>query len=124
MALIRKAKKLGNSAGVLLPKKLLGSDVRITVINRPINIKKQTLKIISKDLEEILGVYIVNKDPIEVIAISNNIRKITSSEKIKVTFIPINLIKNDLKKRKDLKQKFKDAETIINNSLLNELRKV
>ena len=42
MPLLRKAVKVGNSAGVILPKSLLGSEVKITVKNRPLNIKKET----------------------------------------------------------------------------------
>ena len=41
MEFLRKAVKVGNSSGVILPKKLLGSEVKVIVVNSPINIKKE-----------------------------------------------------------------------------------
>jgi len=124
MQLIRKTIKLGNSSGVLLPKSLLGSEVKITVLNRPINIKKKVLKILEKELEEIIGIYILNKEPHEILAVSEKIKKIIYNEKIRIMLVPLDLIKKDLKIKEDLKKKILNAEAILNKALLSELRKI
>ena len=40
MEFLRKTVKVGNSSGVILPRKLLGSEVRVIVVKRPVNIKR------------------------------------------------------------------------------------
>jgi len=123
MALIRKAKKLGNSAGVLLPKKLLGSDVKIVVVKRPLNIKKETFKLLSQYFPDILGIYITNKSPVEILAASYNIHETINSDKVKINIVPLTIIKRDIKTKQALKQKLAKAETIFNRHLLIELKK-
>ena len=122
MELIRIAKKVGNSAGVLLPKKLLGAEVKITLIKRPVNIKKRTLKLISPYLADILGIYITNKKPIEVLAVSLSMKRIIKS-KFKISIVPLNIIKKDIQDKPELKEKIKRAEVILNKYLLSELIK-
>ncbi|MEM4625256.1 MAG: hypothetical protein QXJ28_00605 [Candidatus Pacearchaeota archaeon] len=57
----RRAIKVGNSSGVLLPKALLGAEVRVIVINRPLNIKREVIRMLDPFLEEIRGIYILPK---------------------------------------------------------------
>ncbi len=122
MEFIKKAVKVGNSAGVILPKKLLGSEVKIKVIRLPVNIKEESLKLLKEFLPDIRGVYILNKNPAEVLAISKKIKKIIKS-KIKLSIIPFSIIKRDIE-NPELKQKLMKAETIINYSLLAELKRL
>ncbi len=123
MEFLKKAIKVGNSAGVLLPKKLLGSEVKITVINRPINIRKEVIKLLEQYFIDLIGIYILNKKPIEVLAISTNLRKIIMNGKLKISIIPISVIKRDIKTKPKLKAKLIRAESILNKSLLFELKK-
>jgi len=123
MEFIKKTIKVGNSAGVLLPKKLLGSEVKIIVINRPINIKKFVFRFLSEFLQDISGVYITNKKPLEILAISSSTKKIIEEDKIKISIVPLQMIKKDLKTNQILRQKLSQSETILNNSLLIELKK-
>lgn len=122
MEFVRKAIKLGNSAGVILPKKLLGSEVKITVLSRPLDIKKEVLKKLDSELADILGVYIINKKPVEVIAITTNIRRVIE-DNIKISLVPLNTIKKDIKTNQILRKKLSLAETILNKSLLLDLKK-
>ena len=55
----RRTVKVGNSAGVLLPKSLLGAEVKVSVINMPHNLKKDALRILEPILENIIGIYII-----------------------------------------------------------------
>ncbi len=124
MELIRKTRKLGNSSGVLLPKSLLGSEVKIIVVKRPINIKKEILKLLEPFLRDLKGVYIIQENPVEVIAISSIIKKIVedTSTKIKINIVPLSLIKKDIKSSPVLKAKLMQAKSIFNHSLLDELK--
>jgi hypothetical protein len=123
MILLRKAKKLGNSAGVLLPKKLLGSEVKISVLKRPVNIKKETLKLLGPYFENLRGIYITNKNPIEVLAVSLNVKEIIKNEKIKISVVPFSVVKRDIKTKQALRAKLIRAEIILNKALLSEMKK-
>ena len=122
---VKKAIKVGNSAGVLLPKDLLGSEVKIIVLNKPLNIKKDALKILENYFENILGIYIINisKDLIEILAISDNLKEIIQTGKYKISIVPLNMIKKDIKINPRLKVKLNQARTILNKALLFDLKK-
>lgn len=119
---MRKTIKVGNSSGVLLPKQLLGSEVRVIVVNQPINIKKEALKLLDNYLPELLGVYIINEKPVEILAISTSTKEIINKNNMKISIVPLSLIRKDITKQ-GLKDKLLKAKTILNNSLLFELRK-
>jgi len=123
MEFLKKTIRVGNSAGVLLPKKLLGSEVKITVINRPINIRKEVIKLLKQHFADLRGIYILNKEPPEVLAISSNLKKIIKKGKLRIIIIPFALIKKDIKTKPELKAKLSRAETIFNKALLFELKK-
>lgn len=123
MELIRKTRKVGNSAGVLLPKSLLGSEVKITVVKMPVNIKKEVLKALENHLQDLRGIYIINENPVEVIAVSSKLKSIINSESIKISIVPFSIIKRDLKTKQTLKEKISKAKAILNHSLLLELKK-
>ncbi len=122
MEFLRKAVKVGNSAGVILPKKLLGSEVKVTVMKRPVNIKMEVIKLTNQYFSDISGIYIISKKPIEVIAVTSKQKKIIKSGKIKISLVPLSLIKKDLKLKPELKQKIVKAEVILNPSLLKKLK--
>ena len=122
MDFIRKAVKLGNSAGVILPKKLLGADVKVIVISRPINIRKVILKILSPYFKDISGIYILNKKPLEVLAITSDIKEIIEEGKVKISLVPLQVIKKDISNPL-LRQKILNSEVILNKNLLQELRR-
>ena len=121
---LRKAKKLGNSAGVLLPKSLLGADVKVILIHPPINIKRDVIRFLEAIFEEIIGIYLISKseNKIEVIAISTNIEKTIEKGKYSIKVIPIKTIR-ELIKNKSFAEKFSKSEVIINKQLLAEIRK-
>lgn len=120
MELLRKAVKVGNSAGVIIPKKLLGCEVKVIVINQPLNIKKEVLRLLNDILDSIQGVYVLNKHPIEVLAISTQEKKIINEDKIKISIVPLAVVKKDLSK---IKPKLDKAEVILNKELLRKLLK-
>lgn len=118
MELFRKTVKVGNSAGVILPRKLLGCEVKISVINSPLNLKKEVLSLLDSSLEEIQGIYVINRKPIEVLAISNNVKKLVNEDRFKLSIVPLSIIKKDLAK---IKEKLSKSEVILNKGLLAKL---
>ena len=122
MEFIKKAIKVGNSAGVLLPKKLLGCEVKITVISRPFNLKRVILKLLSPHLQDIIGIYLTNKNPLEVLAVSSSTREKIQDGKLALSIIPLAQVRKDIKENEKLKDKILSAEIILNKSLLDTLK--
>ncbi|MEK6906253.1 MAG: DUF2080 family transposase-associated protein, partial [Nanoarchaeota archaeon] len=59
MEIIKNVLRWGNSAGVLLPREWLGNRVKIVLVERTINIKKEIFNILEPYLEDILVIYLV-----------------------------------------------------------------
>lgn len=123
MDFVRKTRRVGNSAGVLLPKSLLGSEVKVSVIKRPFDIKKETLKALHSYLDDIQGIYIMNENPAEILAISTKTKSILSNEKMKISLVPLKIIKKDIQTKEKLRQKLSEAKIILNRSLIDILKK-
>ncbi|MBS3066765.1 hypothetical protein J4205_02975 [Candidatus Pacearchaeota archaeon] len=122
----RRAIKVGNSSGVLLPKAFLGHYVKVAVISPPKNIKKDVTSILDSFLEEIIGVYLISEteDQIEILAISTNINKHLEKRNYFVDVVPLNVLKKSLKEKQETREKIKSAKPIINKMLLFELKKL
>lgn len=126
--------KWGNSAGILLPKEWLGNQVKIVLIDRTLEIKKEVLEILSDNLEDIIGIYLVGsyargdqeKDSdIDVIAISKNLRKETISGKYHISIAPLENIKKTLEESPILiLPRLVEAKPILNSYLLEELKNI
>ena len=121
MELIRKTRKLGNSSGVLLPKKWLGYEVKISIIKRPLNIRKITFKLLENILSDIQGIYFISEKPAEVLAISNSIKKILFYKGLKLLIVPFEQIKKDIQTKPDLKSKLEKSKIIMNKNILLSL---
>jgi predicted nucleotidyltransferase len=130
MELIKKTIKVGNSAGVLLPKEFLNTEVKI--ILQPINIEKDVLDILSKEkiLEKVLGVYIVgsyarNEETIEsdidILVITDNLDSRIETGKYDLMIVSKKLVDEKMKKNIfPLLPMMLEAKPIINRSLLND----
>jgi predicted nucleotidyltransferase len=57
--LIKPIVRVGNSAGVLLPREWLNGRAKIELVEEPIDIKRDVLEIIGDYLENIIGIYII-----------------------------------------------------------------
>ncbi len=121
---LRKTKKIGNSCGVILPKYLLGADVRVLVVNLPSHPKKDLPKILEDYLDNLLGIYILKKDEktIEVLAVSTNLREQIKKRHYRINIVPLQTLKKSLKLNKEFYKKLQNAEVIINKKLLSELK--
>jgi hypothetical protein len=123
MEFIKKAVRVGNSAGVLLPKSFLGAEVKIQVIKRKVDIKKEIIKLVYPMLEQVECIFMTNENPFEAIAISDEVKKILKKSGLKLSFVSFNQIKQDMKTNLLLKEKILNAKPILNNKILEELKK-
>lgn len=132
MEVIRSVGKWGNSAGVLLPREMIGSQVKIIVIDRTLEIKKEVLNILEPYLDDIIGVYLTgsyargeqeeNSD-IDIFAVSKELNKEINSGKYNISISPLVSIKKTADKHPELIfPRINEAKTIINSSLLEDLR--
>lgn len=132
MELTRSVLKWGNSAGILLPREWVGKEARVILIDRTLQIKKEVFDILKDYLEDISGIYLAGsyarneqtKDSdIDIIAISKNLKKEIVSGKYHVSIISLENIKKTLEKNPILiLPRFFEAKTILNNSLLEEIK--
>ena len=121
MELIRRTIRVGNSAGVLLPRRLLGAEVKITILKRATNYKRIALRLLLPYLEEIESACITNQNPLEIIAVSNSLKKILKNSQIKVTFVPKNLFLKDFEKNISLRKKILVSIPLINKNFFKGL---
>ena len=134
MQIIKNVSKWGNGAGILLPKEWINQEVKIILVDRTLQIKREIFNILEKHLEDILGIYLVgsyargeqteNSD-IDLLAISNNTKKEIQSGKYRVSIAPLGSIKKTLNKYPlIIYPGLMEAKTIINSRLLEELKPV
>ncbi|MEK6850405.1 MAG: nucleotidyltransferase domain-containing protein [Nanoarchaeota archaeon] len=129
---VLQVRKWGNSAGVLLPKELMNMQVKVLLIDRTGEIKKDVLNILSDYLNDIIGIYLVgsyarreqNADSdIDIIAISGKTSKKISSGRYNIEIYQINNVENALESNPIMiLPRLMEAKSILNLPLLNELR--
>ncbi|MCX6741696.1 MAG: DUF2080 family transposase-associated protein [Candidatus Pacearchaeota archaeon] len=123
--------KWGNSAGILLSKKWINKEVKVILIDRTNEIKKEVLNILEPYLNEIQGIYLVGSyargeeqkgSDIDIIVISNNLKKEISSGKYEVSIYPLKTIKIAIENNPlTILPRLLEAKTILNESLLKEI---
>ena len=133
MEIIKKTRKLGNSAGVLLPKHWLGYEVKVTVVKKPRNIRKEALKYLESYLYDILGIFLCGsyarkeedlKSDINILAISSSINKQITIDKYTILIIPLKKIKLSLPASVPFYMMLKESKPLLNRLLLHDLRKI
>jgi predicted nucleotidyltransferase len=132
MEIIKDVRRWGNSAGILLPREWMGKQVQVVLIDRTLDIKKEVFNILVDYLEDIAGIYLCGsyargeeeKDSdIDVIVISNNLRKEIISGKYKISILPLESIKKALEKNPILIfPRLIEAKAILNENLLKVLK--
>jgi len=127
MELIKQTINVGNSAGVLLPKEWLNSEVKVVL--QPLNIEKDILNILIKEgiLSNVLGIYLTGsyarneqaiESDIDVLVITNGINKRIKIGKYDILLISKKELENKLKKDiLPVLPMLKEAKIIINKDL-------
>jgi|ETNmetMinimDraft_2_1059921.scaffolds.fasta_scaffold07926_5 predicted nucleotidyltransferase len=134
--LIKPIVKIGNSAGVVLPKSWQGSKARIELIEESIeDITQKTLQILTKNnlLPITLGIYLIGSharneqtpdSDIDLLVITTNKNHRIVEGKYELTLIPKEQLKEQLKTNAlPLLPWIIEAKPILNNNLLEEYKK-
>jgi len=130
--IIRETRSWGNSAGILLPREWIGNQVKVILINRTPEIKKEVLNLLEPYLEEIIGIYITgsyarheetSKSDIDILVISKNLKKTIKSGKYDISIITLEGAKKTMEKNPVLiLPRLAEAKTILNSTLIEELK--
>ena len=130
--IVRHVQRWGNSSGILLPREWLNKEVKIILIDRSLDIKNEVFDILSPYLDDIMGIYIAGSysrgeeerdSDIDIIAISNTIKKEIISGKYNISIIPYNTIEKTLKNNPIMiLPRILEAKPITNSQLLNNLK--
>src|SRR3989338_1511993 len=84
MKMIKQIVRVGNSAGIILPKEWLNGKAKVELIEKPLDLKKELFEILSEYLKDIGGIYLVgsygrgdetNKSDVDVFVITNKTNK-------------------------------------------------
>lgn len=136
--LVKQARMVGNSAGVLLPKNWHGKNVVVTLMDiLPKEILKDVIEILSerKLLNDILGIYLIgsyarNKNEItlesdiDILIITEHTNKETSEGKYNIILIPESELAKSLKENSiHYYPMIYEAKSLLNSQLLKKLRK-
>jgi len=128
MELIKNTIRVGNSAGVLLPREWLGSQVR--VILEPLNLDKEIVEILMREniLGDVLGAYVVGsyargeqtiESDIDVLVITGSINKKIKRGKYEIICVSQEEIKSQIERNiLPIFPMIKEARTIINKELI------
>lgn len=130
MELIKPIVKVGNSAGVILPKEWLNGEAKVILVRRPENPQEEILEIVKSYLPSIIGLYLVgsyarkeqnSKSDIDVLAITTDINKKIKKSKYDINLISRDTLDESLKENiLPLLPMLIEANPIINADLLNK----
>lgn len=130
MELIKPIVKVGNSAGVILPKEWLNGEAKVILMRRPENPREEILEIVNSYLPSIIGLYLVgsyarkehnSKSDIDVLAITTNIDKKIKKSRYDINLISKNTLDENIKENiLPLLPMLVEASPIINADLLNK----
>ena len=123
--------KWGNSAGVSVPRAWLGQEVKIILVDRSLQIRKEVFDILKEDFEDIMGVYLVGsyargeqtkESDIDVIAISKVLKKEIVSGKYHVSIYPLESVKKTMKENPMMiYPRLVEAKVLFNGFFLDNL---
>lgn len=130
MEIIKNTIRVGNSAGVLLPKKWLNSKVKIVL--EPLNIERDILEILIEEnlLKRTKGIYLTGsyarreqtiESDIDVLIITDDINKKIKKNRYEIICISEKEIKEQLMKNAiPILSMIKEAKPILNRDLIKE----
>jgi len=132
--LIKQIVKVGNSAGVLLPREWLNGKARVELISRPLDIKKEILEILDEYLRDIKGIYLVGsyargeqeKDSdVDILAVTNNTNKRIKKGKYEITLISEDNLDKTLKNNiLPILPMIKEAKPMLNENLIEKYKNI
>ncbi|MEK6833293.1 MAG: nucleotidyltransferase domain-containing protein [Nanoarchaeota archaeon] len=134
MELIKQITKAGNSSNVLLPKEWLGGTARVELIEKPIDIVEDIIRILRSYLKDILGIYIVGsyarkeetiKSDIDILVITKESNQRIRKGKYEIILVSRDNLDKAMKENiMPLLPMIKEAKTILNEGLINEYKNI
>lgn len=131
--LIRQIVKVGNGAGVVLPRQWYGGKARIELLEKPLDIKKDILEILDSYMENVMGIYLAGsyargqqKDDsdVDVLVVTYNINKKITKGKYEILLISRDNLKNTLKNNVlPILPMLRESKVILNKDLISEYAK-
>ncbi|MBS3090175.1 nucleotidyltransferase domain-containing protein [Candidatus Pacearchaeota archaeon] len=131
--LIKPIIKVGNSAGVLLPRDWLNGNAKIELIKKPLDLKGDILGIVGGYLSRIAGVYVAGSyarneqeegSDVDVLVITENVNKKIKKGKYDITYISKGEVERQLSENAlPILPMIKEAQAIINGDLIKEYAK-
>ncbi|MDO8467528.1 MAG: nucleotidyltransferase domain-containing protein [Nanoarchaeota archaeon] len=126
--LIKETVKVGNGAGVILPRSWYGGKVRVELVENPLDIKKDVMKILDDYLDKILGVYLVGsyargeqteRSDVDILVITDRIDKVIKKGKYEIIMVSKENVEKSLKDNiLPLLPMLREASTLINRELI------
>ena len=133
MELIKPIIKVGNSAGVLLPKKWLHGEAKVTLLVRPLNLEEDILNILRPYLSSVIGIALTGsyarkeetiRSDIDVLAITTNISKKIKKGKFDIILISREETENLLRNNAiPILPILIEAKPILNSEIIDKYRK-
>ena len=131
--MIKQIVRVGNSAGIILPKEWLNGKAKVELIEKPLDLKKELFEILSEYLKDIGGIYLVgsygrgdetNKSDVDVFVITNKTNKRIVEGKYNLILISKeNLEKSIQNNALPLLPMILEARTILNDNILSNYKK-
>lgn len=128
MELIKNAISWGNGAGVLLPKKWKGKEVKVILVDRSPQINKEIFGILNDYLDDILGIYLVGsyargeqtkRSDVDVLVITSKTNERIKRGKYNFIIVSEDIAEEQLKKNiLPLLPMLKETKTLLNSSLI------
>lgn len=128
--LIKSVVKVGNSAGVILPKEWLNGKAQVKLVQKPLNIKQEIFNILEPYLKDICGIYLVgsyargeqeDKSDVDILVITENENKRILNGKYEVILISKYELEKTLRNNiLPLLPMLKEAKTILNDKLIEK----
>jgi predicted nucleotidyltransferase len=134
MELVKNIVRVGNSAGILVPKQYLGGSAKILILEKPLDIAKDSLKILNPYLDSILGIYLVgsyargeekkNSD-VDILVITSEITKRILNGKYNILLFSYEDMESMQNKNiLPIYPMLLEAKTILNKRLLADMLKI
>jgi predicted nucleotidyltransferase len=124
--------RVGNSAGVLLPKEWLNGKAEIELIQKPLNLRADIMEILDEYLEDILGIYLVgsyargeqtSESDVDVLVITNKFREKIKKGKYDFWLITKEELEGEIRRSAlPLLPMLMEAKSIINTKLIDSYK--
>lgn len=125
--------RVGNSAGVILPREWLNGRARVELVEKPLEIKKDILDILEPYLEDVIGIYLVGsyargeqteKSDVDVLVITNEINKKIERGRYSFILISREKVEDSLKTFiLPILPMLIEARALLNEDFIEEYRK-